>query len=75
MVKLRNLKTGRVIEGTYKSGESVKGADVMDVWLQYLYNDGKMWYFIDTKSYEQYTVDKIAMGDAASPVVKREGNV
>ena len=37
-VKIRNLKTGRVIERTFKSGESVEAADVMDVDLQYLYN-------------------------------------
>ncbi|MGH8245944.1 MAG: elongation factor P, partial [Gammaproteobacteria bacterium] len=37
-VKLRNLKTGRVLERTFKSGESVEAADVVDLELQYLYN-------------------------------------
>ena len=64
-VKLRNLKTGRVLEKTYKSGESIEGADVMDVQLQYLYTDGEMWYFMDTGSYEQHTADETAMGDSA----------
>ena len=64
-VKLRNLKTGRVIEKTYKSGESVEGADVIDVELQYLYSDGEMWYFMDTGTYEQITADESAMEDAA----------
>lgn len=40
-VKIRNLKTGRVIDRTYKSGESVEAADVMDTDMQYLYNDGE----------------------------------
>lgn len=63
-VKLRNLKNGRVIERTYKSGESVEGADVLDLTLQYLYNDGEMWHFMDNNSYEQYMADKNAVGDA-----------
>ncbi|MFV1984754.1 MAG: elongation factor P, partial [Thiohalomonadales bacterium] len=42
-VKIRNLSTGRVIERTFKSGESVEAADVMDTEMQYLYNDGELW--------------------------------
>ena len=38
-VKIRNLKTGRVIERTFKSGESLEGADVVEVAMQYLYNE------------------------------------
>jgi len=64
-VKLRNLKTGRVLERTYKSGDSVEGADVLEVSLQYLYNDGEMWHFMDPDSYEQYMADEKAMIDAA----------
>ena len=40
-VKLRNLKTGRVIERTFKSGETMETADVVDTDMQYLYNDGE----------------------------------
>jgi elongation factor P len=64
-VKLRNLKTGRVLEKTYKSGESVEGADVVDVTMQYLYNDGEMWHFMDPDSYEQVAADANAMSNAA----------
>ena len=64
-VKLRNLKNGRVIERTYKSGDSVEAADVMDVELQYLYSDGDMWHFMDTSSYEQCAADEKAMGESA----------
>ncbi|NNG12541.1 MAG: elongation factor P [Halobacteria archaeon] len=64
-VKIRNLKTGRVIERTFKSGESVEGADVMDVELQYLYNDGEFWHFMDQNSFEQHAADATAVGDAA----------
>jgi elongation factor P len=64
-VKLRNLKNGRVIERTFKSGDSVEAADVMDLELQYLYSDGDMWHFMDTNSYEQYEADEKAMSDSA----------
>ena len=53
-VKIRNLKTGRVVERTFKSGESVEAADVIDVDLQYLYTDGEQWYFMDPQSFEQH---------------------
>ena len=63
-VKIRNLKTGRVIERTFKSGESVEAADVMDTDLQYLYNDGEFWYFMDPDSFEQHAASAEAVGDA-----------
>ena len=64
-VKIRNLKTGRVMERTFKSGESVEAADVIEVSLQYLYNDGEFWYFMDTESYEQYQADSNAVGESS----------
>ena len=63
-VKLRNLKTGRILEKTYKSGESVEGADVMDLEMQYLYTDGDLWYFMDQNTYEQYEANESAVSDA-----------
>jgi len=63
-VKLRNLKTGRVIERTFKSGESLEGADVVDVEMQYLYNDGELWHFMQPESFEQYTADANAVAEA-----------
>lgn len=63
-VRLRNLKTGRVWERTFKSGESVEAADVMDVQLQYLYNDGEFYHFMDNGSFEQYSADPTTVGDA-----------
>lgn len=65
-VKFRNLKTGRVIERTYKSGESVGAADVVDTELQYLYKDGELWHFMDPESYEQFSVGETAMADAVN---------
>ncbi len=64
-VKIRNLINGRVIERTYKSGESVEAADVMNTDMQYLYSDGEFWYFMDPSTYEQVTAPEAAMADAA----------
>jgi elongation factor P len=63
-VRVRNLKTGRVLEKTFRSGESVEAADVMDRELQYLYNDGEFWHFMDNESFEQYQADSAAMGES-----------
>lgn len=62
-VKVKNLKTGRVIEKTFKSGESVEAADVFETDVQYLYADGQFWHFMDPTSFEQYAADKSAVGD------------
>jgi elongation factor P len=63
-VRIRNLKTGRVIERTFKSGETVEGADVIDNEMQYLYNDGEAWHFMDPDSYEQLAAGAAAMENA-----------
>ncbi len=63
-VKIRNLKTGRVLEKTFKSGETVEAADVMDVDMQYLYNDGEFYHFMVPDTFEQYAADNNAVGDA-----------
>ncbi len=64
-VKIRNLKTGRVVERTFKSGDSVEAADVVDTEMQYLYSDGEFWHFMHPESYEQLAAGESAVGDAA----------
>ena len=64
-VKFRNLKNGRVWERTFKSGESIEGADVMDLDMEYLYNDGEFWHFMRTDgSFEQVAAGEAAVGEA-----------
>jgi elongation factor P len=63
-VKLRGLRTNRVIERTFKSGDSVQGADVEDIEIQYLYNDGSQWHFMSPTTFEQYSMDEKALSDA-----------
>ncbi len=62
-VKLRNLKTGRVLEKTFKSGDSLPSADVIETDMQYLYFDGELWHFMEPTTFEQHTVNEIVMGD------------
>ena len=64
-VRIRNLKTGRVVDRTFKSGDTVEAADVIDVPMQYLYNDGEFWHFMVPESFEQYMANKNVVGDAA----------
>ncbi len=64
-VRMRNLKTGRVIEKTFKSGETVEAADIAELAMQFLYNDGNVWHFMDPSSYEQHEIPTSAVGDAA----------
>ena len=64
-VKLRNLKTGRVLDRTCKAGDSFEAADVLEARLQYLYHDGELWHFMDTDNYEQIAASAAAMGDSA----------
>ncbi|APZ42392.1 elongation factor P [Acidihalobacter ferrooxydans] len=63
-VKIRNLKSGRVIDKTFKSGESVEAADVVDVDMQYLYTDGEFWHFMVPDTFEQYAAGEAALADA-----------
>jgi elongation factor P len=64
-IKVRNLKTGRTIERTFRSGESIEGADVVDMEMQYLYQEGDFWHFMVPENFEQYTAGKSALGDNA----------
>src|SRR3546814_8503614 len=64
-IKIRALKTGRVLEKTLRSGDSWEAADVEDTDMQYLYNDGQFWTLMDPNSFEQIQAGEAAMADAA----------
>lgn len=63
-VKYRNLKTGRVLERTFKSGDSLEGADVSEAEMQYLYTDGEFWHFMMPDTFEQHAATANTVGDA-----------
>jgi elongation factor P len=63
-VRLRNLKTGKTVDKTFKSGENVEAADVMETDMQFLYSDGEFCHFMVQDTFEQYAADEKAVGDA-----------
>lgn len=63
-VKFRNLKTDRVWERTFRSGDVLEAADVVEAQMEYLYTDGEFWHFMKTDgSYEQVAASAAAVGD------------
>lgn len=64
-IKIKNLKTGRVVEKTCKSTDKIEKADVMELDYQYLYSDGETYFFMHPESYEQIEMSKEAVGDTA----------
>lgn len=63
-LKTRNLKTGRVVERTHKANETFLAADIAEVEMQYLYNDGEQWHFMVPDTFEQYAVNAAAIEEA-----------
>lgn len=64
-VKYRNLHSGRTLERSFRSSESVTGAEVTEEDASFLYEDGDRWYFMSTADYEQYAVSAKIVGDVA----------
>ena len=63
-VRFRNLKTGRVWERTFRSGEAIEAADVLEMEMEFLYTDGEFWHFMKTDgSYEQVAASAAAVGE------------
>ena len=62
--KLRNLKTGNVIEKTFRAGERFEEPPIEDREMQFLYAQGRDCYFMDTGSYEQVSVTDEQLGGA-----------
>jgi len=71
-VRVRNLKTGKVVDKTFKSGDSVEAADVVDVSMQYLYNDGEFWHFMVPDTFEQYAASEAAVGDTSKWLTEQD---
>jgi len=60
-VKIKSLIDGKVLTKTFHGNDTVENADVSNRPLQYLYNDGAKFYFMDPASYEQFELDADAM--------------
>lgn len=64
--KLKNLRTGAIIERTFKSGETFQDVELTQRKNQYLYSDNKNCYFMDLETYEQLHYSKETIGKAAN---------
>jgi elongation factor P len=69
--KLRNLRTGAVLDKTFNAGIRVEQAVIDKKDMQFLYRDGDEYVFMDTESYDQLNVSPIALGDAADYLVEQ----
>ena len=68
--KLKNIRTGSVIEKTFRAGETVERANIDKREMQYLYRDSGAFVFMDNETYEQINVDPSTLGDAANFLVE-----
>lgn len=71
-VKLKDLITGKTLEKTFKSGESLEAADVQEVQMQYLFSDGQTWNFMEQTNFEQYALDAKIIADAKFYLVEQD---
>ncbi len=62
--KLKNLTNGAVTEKTFQGSDKVEEADISKSKAQYLYREGDQFFFMDNDTYDQFAIDKDALGDA-----------
>ncbi len=62
-VKIKSLLDGKVLDKTFKGNENIQAADITTKSVQYLYNDGNNFHFMDDKTYEQFELPASEMAD------------
>jgi len=67
--KLRNLRTGAMFEHRFRSADGIEKVTVDEVEMQYLYNDGDDYYFMNTENYEQTHLRRDVLGDAVDYLI------
>ena len=65
-VKMRNFRTGTMIEHRFSSEDKVEKATLDEQEMEYLYDDGEYFYFMNTETYEQIHLTKDLLGDATN---------
>ena len=70
--KLKNIKSGGVVEKTFRPTEKCPQARIDRKDMQYLYNDGDLFYFMDVENYDQIALAQDAIGDALTFVKENE---
>lgn len=72
-VRIKSVLDGKVLEKTFKGNEQLESADVVSQTVQYLYNDGNTFYFMNQESFEQFEVSADMVGDGAGYI--KEGDM
>ncbi len=67
--KLRNLRTGAMFEHRFRAGDALDRITVDEVQMEFLYNDGDSYYFMDTQNYEQTHLTREILGDAVDYLI------
>ena len=67
--KLRNLRTGAMFEHRFRSADAIDKVVVDEVKMEYLYNDGDSYYFMNTENYEQTYLGRDVLGDAVDYLI------
>lgn len=70
--KLKNIVTGATVERTFNPTDKMPKAHIERKDMQYLYNDGDLYYFMDVESYEQLPINKASIGNALDLVKENE---
>ncbi len=73
-VRLKNLIDGSVLPKTFKGAEKIEPAEVVNKKVQYLYNDGNNWHFMDQGDFQQFSLHK-GLVEAAAPYLKEGDEV
>ncbi len=71
-IKYKNYRTGRINETTMKASDTVEGADIVEKEMQYLFNDGSDWTFMDLETYDQVTASKEVLGDTIQWLIEED---
>ena len=64
--KLKNVITGAVLERTFNPSDKYPGAEIEKKTMQYLYNDGELYYFMDNETYDQMPLNKDDIGGSTA---------
>ena len=67
--KLRNLRTGAMFEHRFRSPDPIEKINVDETEMEYLYNDGDGYYFMNTENYEQLHLNRDILGDAVDYLI------
>lgn len=73
--KLKNRRSGSITEKTFRSGEKVEKAHIEKKEMQYLYNEGQDYFFMNTETYDQISLTAVQLGEESVKFMKENMNI